>query len=255
VLIGLTLRPAEPGQNTLVVYLLPLEGPSAAAEVPLSLSIGGQNVSLDACAPTCRTAVVTLMGGEHIGVVAPGTDGGTASFDLPALPALDGTPLLQQVQDRMHQLHTYRVAETLGPATPPLRANYEFEAPDRMQISPANQEPTVWVGPMRYIRQSNSASWQVQNFGTGLPVPSFVWDLPGSGDAYVGPHVVGTETVDGIQTQVLTFFMDLPHTPVWFRLWSDASGLVHRASMRAPGHFMDHRYSDFDAAFSIVPPF
>ena len=27
-----------------------------------------------------------------------------------------------------------------------------------------------------------------------------------------------------------------------------------RASMRAQGHFMDHRYTDFDAAISIEPP-
>jgi hypothetical protein len=70
----------------------------------------------------------------------------------------------------------------------------------------------------------------------------------------VGAHIVGADTVDGVQTQVLTFFLDLPQTPVWFRLWADADGLVHRAAMRAQGHFMDHRYTDFDAALSIEPP-
>jgi len=34
----------------------------------------------------------------------------------------------------------------------------------------------------------------------------------------------------------------------------DGQGLVHQAEMRARGHFMDQRYFDFDAAFSIVPP-
>src|ERR1700737_3809016 len=40
VLVGLTVRPAQPGSNTLLVYVLPLEGPPAAADVPLSLAIG-----------------------------------------------------------------------------------------------------------------------------------------------------------------------------------------------------------------------
>jgi hypothetical protein len=254
VLIGLTVRPAQPGPNTLLVYVLPLEGPQAAADVPLSLAVGGQNVSLDTCSPTCRSATVDLIGGEHIDVMAGGGSGGTTSFDLPGLPAADGRALLQQVQDRMHQLHTYRVEETLGPATPLLRASYIFEAPDRIQLNPASGETTVWVGPTRYTREADSATWHAEDFGTGLPVPSFVWDLPESGGTYIGPHIVGVESVDGVQTQILAFFLDLPQTPVWLRLWSDTSGLVHRASMRAQGHFMDHRYSDFETQVSIEPP-
>ena len=93
------------------------------------------------------------------------------------LPAQDGTALLQQVQDRMHQLHTYQVDETLGPATPPLRAAYSFEAPDRMQLSFGDGETTVWVGPTRYTRDTVSGVWKAEDFGTSLPVPSFVWDI------------------------------------------------------------------------------
>jgi hypothetical protein len=254
VLVGLTVRPAQPGPNTLLVYVMPLEGPAAAADVPLSLAISGQNIPLDTCSRTCRTATVTLMGGEHVDVVAGGASGGTAAFDLPTMPAPDGVALLRQVQDRMHQLRSYRVDEMLGPATPLLRAAYVFEAPDRMQLTPAGGETTVWVGPTRYTRQADSSTWQAEDFGTSLPVPSFVWDIPDSGGTYVGAHIVGADTLDGVETHVLTFFLDLPQTPVWFRLWSDPSGLVHRASMRAQGHFMDHRYTDFDAALSIEPP-
>jgi hypothetical protein len=254
VLVGLTVRPAQPGPNTLLVYVMPPEGPAAAADLPLTLAVSGQNVPLDTCSRTCRTANVTLTGGEHVDVVAGGASGGAAAFDLPKFPAPDGTALLRQIQDRMHQLHSYRVDETLGPATPLLRAAYVFEAPDRMQLSPANGETTVWVGPVRYTRQTDAGTWQAEDFGTSLPVPSFVWDVPESGGTYQGAHVVGTETVDGVSTHVLTFFLDLPQTPVWFRLWSDTSGLVQRASMRAQGHSMEHRYTDFDAAISIEPP-
>ena len=251
VLIGLTVRPALPGPNTLLIYALPVEGPAAAADVPLSLVVGGRSVSLETCSRTCRSASVTLTGGEYIDVTA---DGATASFDLPALPAQDGTALLQQVQSRMHQLHTYRVDETLGPATPPLRAAYSFEAPDRMQFSFASGGTTVWVGPTRYTRDVASGAWKAEAFGVSLPVPSFVWDIPESGGTYVGAHVVGTETRRRRSDAGPDILPDLPQTPVWFRLWSDPSGLVHRASMRAQGHFMDHLYTDFDAAASINPP-
>jgi hypothetical protein len=161
--------------------VLPLEGPAAAADVPLSLAVSGQNIPLDTCSRTCRTASVTLVGGEHIG----GTSG-TAAFDLPRLPAQDGTALLQQVQDRMHHLHSYLVDETLGPATPVLRAANEFHAPDRMRLSPAIGETTVWVGPTRYTRQTDNGPWQAEDFGTSLPLPSFVWDISDSGGTLCG---------------------------------------------------------------------
>jgi hypothetical protein len=254
VLIGLTVRPAEPGPNTLVLYVMPVDGPSSAADIPVNLCVGGQNIELETCSRTCRTASMNLNGGERLDITTGGRNGGSASFELPALPAQDASALLQHVQQRMHQLHTYRVEETLGPATPLLRASYVFESPDRMQLTPANGATTVWIGPTRYTRPVNSTTWQVEDFGSSLPVPSFVWDSPGSGSTYLGARIVGNEPVDGIQTQVLTFFVDLPQTPVWFRLSVDASALVHRASMRAQGHFMDHVYTEFDAPLSVEPP-
>ena len=110
------------------------------------------------------------------------------------------------------------------------------------------------MGSTRYTRQVDSGTWQAEDFGTSLPVPSYVWDIPDSGGTYVGAHIVGADTVDGVEAHVMTFFLDLPQTPVWFRLWLDPSGLVRRASMRAQGHFMDHRYTDFNTALSIEPP-
>src|SRR5712692_10555264 len=79
ILVGLTIRPAQPGPNTLLVYVLPLEGPAAAADVPLSLAVGGQTIPLDTCSRTCRTANVTLNGGEHVDVLAGGASGGAAA--------------------------------------------------------------------------------------------------------------------------------------------------------------------------------
>jgi len=42
--------------------------------------------------------------------------------------------------------------------------------------------------------------------------------------------------------------------PVWFRLWIDGDGYVHQAQMRAPGHFLDNRYYDYDEPITFEPP-
>ena len=256
VLIGLTVRPAQPGPNAVLIHVLPIEGAGAAADVSITLLINGQPVPVDFCSRTCRSANVTLSGGEHVDVVADSPTGGTAGFDLPALPAPDASALLQHVQDRMHRLRTLRSDETLGPAAPPLETHYAFQAPDRMQMDIGNGSHTIFVGPTRYMRNDQTGtSWQAEDAGIPLTVPTFVWDPNTQSTGFVGAHVVGGDNVDGADTQVVAFFESLgPPYPVWFRLWTDADGLVHKAEMRGQGHFMDEHYTDFDAPFDIQPP-
>ena len=79
VLIGLTVRPAQPGPNTVLIHVLPLEGAATAADVSVILVVNGQPVPLDFCSRTCRTALVPLVGGEHVDVVADNPFGGTAT--------------------------------------------------------------------------------------------------------------------------------------------------------------------------------
>src|SRR6266568_4918341 len=199
VLIGLTVRPAQPGPNTVLVHVLPLEGAAAAADVSVSLVINGQPVPLDFCSRTCRTADVKLAGSEHVDVVADSTSGGTAGFNLPALPAPDGSTLLQQMQDRKHRLQTFRSDETLTPAATPVKTMYAFQAPDRMQMDLNSGSHTIFAGTTRYTRDDRSGSaWQAEDAGIALPVPTFVWDQRTPAAAsFVGAHVLGTENVDG----------------------------------------------------------
>lgn len=83
-------------------------------------------------------------------------------------------------------------------------------------------------------------------------MPSFVWDyLP---TQLLDPRIVGTARVDGVAAKVLAFYGPTGPSPIWFRLWVDADGLVRRAEMRAPGHFMDQRYARFNVPLTIVAP-
>ncbi len=198
------------------------------------------------CGPTCATASVSLAGGESISVVLGGLRD-EAIFKLPRLPAPDGSAVVQTLQRAMHQLSNYRIDETLGPGSTPLRTTYAFQAPDRLSYQLSTGGQTVIVGAIRYSRSSPTGRW-VTEATLPVKVPDFAWDSAPPQDATIldasGP---GSE-------QVVSFFEAPFGSPVWFRLLVDSKGLVHQAEMRARGHFMDHRYFDLNAGFSIAPP-
>jgi len=118
-------------------------------------------------------------------------------------------------------------------------------------IEAGSSSQVVWIGGARYLKPSSTAPWQVERGGPALTVPSFVWDFF---RPFLDARVLGSARVEGVSTTIVAFFGDSGGLPVWFKLWIDAQGLVHRAEMRAQGHFMDHRYYDFDAPIQIVPP-
>lgn len=254
VLVGLTLRPGAPGPNDVLLYLLPLEGERAASSLRAEVTVGGRSLTLQQCGGTCRQATGRLEGGERVVVRVAGPTGGTAIFRLPELPAPDGDAVVEQMMDRMDRLTSYRLDETLSSGLAVVRSAYAFQAPDRMhaEIMQGNGgSETVWIGSSRYLRKLPNGSWTVEKGGPPPRVPSFIWDFVRS---LLDARVVGSEVVAGTPTRVVAFFGDGGGLPVWFRLWIDPRGLVHRAEMRAQGHFMDHRYYDFDQLIRITPP-
>ncbi|MDP9232924.1 MAG: copper resistance protein CopC/CopD [Actinomycetota bacterium] len=249
ILVGLTVRPGEPGRNDLFVYLLPLAGEDSAAGLQTSVYAGGRKVALDSCGPPCRRTAVNLNGGERVRVRVGSQE---ATFHLPALPAPSGANLFQRAEDRMHQLSDLRFNEVFGPGHPPVRSTYSFEAPDRMSLRSDTGFQSIWVGSTRYLKNGPHASWFVQPKGPPLHVPYFVWDYVPT--ARVDPCLVGHESVGGRRTTVLSFYGPIQEAPAWFRLWIDSKGYVRKAEMRAQGHFMDHHFFDFDSSISIRRP-
>ncbi|MGH2653342.1 MAG: copper resistance CopC/CopD family protein [Actinomycetota bacterium] len=250
VLVGLTIRPGEPGANDLLLYVLPLEGEEAAAGLRVGVSAGGPVAETEACGLTCRRAQLSLRGGERVEVQVGGKAGGTAIFDVPPLPPTDGTALYERMQERMHALRTYRLEESLSSGRAVVRADYAFQAPDRMRIRVDSGSERVIVGDREWRREGPGGRWRADQ-AISPEVPKFIWDFGGDP---VGLRILGQENMDGIATTVLAFFGGSGNTPIWYRLWVDSEGLVRRAEMRAQGHFMDHRYFDFDAPFQVQPP-
>jgi hypothetical protein len=201
------------------------------------------------CGQSCRRASLEVNGGERLAVEVEGRGGGTALFTVPVLPAPDGSDLVERVNDRMHELITYRLNEVLRPAQPPLRATYSFQAPDRLRIRLSTGAETVIVGDTRYRRDRPAEPWR-RDSAVSPDVPSFIWDGP-----FRAARLVRTEGEGKPSLQVLSFLSErVSGTPIWFRLWVDREGLARRAEMRALGHFMDHRYYAFDQPIDIRPP-
>ena len=159
-LVGLTIRPAMPGPNTLWLYLSPISGGSARNLI-VTATLQSQPLPLTVCGFDCRSAQAVLGGGEMLAIqVAGGGAGGTTTFRLPQLPAPDASALLAAADTRMHGLGSLRIDELLGPAEVPLKSQYEMQAPNRMRLKASNGFESVIVGTSQYSRIPGAASWE-----------------------------------------------------------------------------------------------
>jgi len=249
VLVGLTLRPGRPGRTDVYVHLLPPGGEEDAAALSAELIAGDRTLPLEMCGPTCRRATPTIEDGQVLQVRVAGVEDAPARFELPDLPAPDGQPLVDRLNQRMARVNTFRYDEVLGPASPPLRSTAEIVAPDRIHFTILTLDrQTIRIGDLFY-RRDGDGPWDVEK-GPPVEVPSYIWDYPDK----VAHSIVGADRVDGVDTTIVSVFVDHASGPIWYRLWVDDDGLVRRAEMRARGHFMDHHYADFGAPITIDPP-
>lgn len=251
-LVGLTVRPAEPGSNDLYVYANPFSGQMPGSRLPVKLSVNGRSVGTEPCGMACVWTVLDLSGGERVKVRVGGADGGLATFRVPSLPAPDGGPLFSELEHRMHGLASYRLDESLDSGNSVVRTSYACRAPDECRTSSTGGFQTVSIGGTVYLKRAPGAGWIEQPGNPPYPVSSFLWDyVP---DRIVDPRIVGTAQIGGVHTTILSFYGPLNTAPYWFRLWVDGSGLVRQAQMRGYAHFMDQRYSGFDSPITISRP-
>lgn len=248
-LVGLTLRPGEPGPNDAFVFLLPARGPSGEEDLEVEIGVGDRTVGTERCGSGCRVAPLELRGGETLRLRVDGPGGGTARFEVPPLPAPPGRDVLERATARMQGLDALRVMETLSPPRPPIRNVYGYRAPDRMHLRSSTGFEVIAVGTAQY-RRSGGEPWDVSRDAPRLDVPLLAWE----GFEPVTVREVGRDRVEGTGTRVVSLFTGDRENPIWFRLWVDPDGLVRLLEMRAEAHFMDHRFSDFDGPVRIEPP-
>jgi putative copper export protein len=248
-LVGLTLRPGTPGRNQVLVYVSPQREPPAGSVLDVSFELQGTQVPLQTCSATCWLASVDVRGGEEAHVAVDGS-GPPAVFHIPALPAAPADTLLSQVTQRMHELQSLRTDETYVTATPPLTIHYELQAPDRMKAHSTGGTDMVSVGRTRFVRSAPDHAWQGSELVQTPTVPSVMWD----GLSPQSVYFADAESANGSTTRVVDFFAVNGHSPAWFQLWVQEDGLTQRLQMRAPRHFMDERFFDFNQPFAIDLP-
>jgi hypothetical protein len=239
-------------------YLVPVDGADEAGGLEATLSVAdGTPIAMGACDVACRTAHVSLEGGERLRVeVRDGDERHTATFDLPELPATDASALMDEAERRMNQLDTLRYDEVFGPADPPTRSTWEIVAPDRLAgvVSRVDEPPleTVRIEDRSWRRDGPGQPW-TGGEPRGPPVTAnrFIWEEEGR----TAVRAIAWDEIEGVTTRQVSFFVHLgERLPLWYRVWIDDDGLIRQAEMRTQAHFMDHRYYDFDAEIRIDPP-
>jgi copper transport protein len=249
IMVGLTVHPGRPGKNTVRAYLASPATPAARARI----QVQGRWHALSSCGGPCRTGTVDLNSGERLALAVAGPAGGTAAFDLPTLPAKDGTTLARSALAQMNRLDSYRVAEVLSG----FRSAYAYARPHQMWLRTwygDGVQQSLWLGSSLYVKTGPRARWQLKSRGSLAPVPYFVWD---PFRPLVDARILGTGTVSGVPVTVVSAFGGHGSEPdsVWFTLWVDRkTGRVLRSQMWAPNHFMDDHYHAFNRPAGIPTP-
>ena len=250
-LVGLTIRTSSTGA---FVYIHGLGSDSDAGASTVDVAVDGRPLDVSECGDTCRRVEATIASGAKVDVTVEGPHGGTARLVVPSLNAPSADGLLAVMNTRMHALGTYRLDETFRSGLAVFRSIYAFLAPDTFEVrnlaADGSGSRIVWIKDTRYLQTLPDGVWQIDR-GSTPTVPLFVWD---SFTPATNVRLVGHEVLDGVRTSIVIFFGGDPGLPVWFRMWIDESGLVHRAEMRTLGHFMDDRYFGFDAPLDIQRP-
>lgn len=250
-LVGLTV---DASADRLDIFVLSLGGPEDNATTVVNVELNGQSLPVSQCGTTCRRVEATILGGEKVSVSVEGGGGGTAEFVMPDPGAPAADELLGEVMARMQALRSFRLVETLDTGRTSIVSTYLEQAPDELSVTArfadGTRSETIWVGDRRFLRKLPGGTWR-QDTGASISVPTFTWD---SFEPFLGTRLLGSDKVAGERTRVISFFGGDEQLPAWFRLWVDEHLRVVRASMSAPGHFMEQRYGSFDEDLSIEPP-
>lgn len=256
-IVGLTILPPKPGPAEIRVQVLGVDPGDGLRNARLTGSSRAASVdaALDtACGLGCfaGTASFAATGDWELEVHVDSNRGPISIAETVPLPAPDGTAALDRALAAQEGLKSALMTERLSGSVggPTYDTTFKFQAPDKAEFS-LKDSTTIFIGPNRYQR-AGSGPWQ----SSPPAPPGFSWPTGYYREfwgAMAAPRLLGSETVDGVPTQVIAFVR--PDVPAWFRVWvGESDGLVRREDMRAEGHIMDHDYSDLNGPITVMPP-
>ena len=256
-IVGLTVLPPRPGPAEVRLQVLGVEAGDGIRNARVTASSGATSTAFplgEACGLGCFVGKATFAatGDWQLKVEMDSNRGPISMSEAVPIPAPDGSGALARTLAAEEGLKSAVMTERLSGSVdgPAYVSTYRFEAPDRAQIT-LNDSTQILIGEERFSRQGN-APWEKSTF----PPPGFSWPTGYYRDFWQGAvaaRIVGTETVDGVPCQIITFLR--PDVPSWFRIWvGQADGIVKREEMRAEGHLMDHTFADLNGPISVQPP-
>jgi hypothetical protein len=227
-----------------VSLLDPAGGGESGLRVALQFG-RGYLMTPDACGPGCYQAEVAGVPDSPVTVRL----GGEAyRFDLPQLPAADGSVLVSKATDTWNALQTLVWRERLASSpTNVLHTVYRAVTPHSLAYSIAGHSSAVIIGGTRWDRPTPTSPWEKSTQDPPLRQPQPFWNE--ATDA----HVLGTAKVRSQRVTRVSFFD--PSTPAWFEAAIDRrTGRTLELDMTAASHFMHDVYGPFDAPIELQPP-
>jgi methionine-rich copper-binding protein CopC/putative copper export protein len=151
--------------------------------------------------------------------------------------------------DRLSQLRAVRQRDALADGTGGVvLSTAQYVAPDRYQLSTAEGDASIAIGPTQAFRRLDEP-WRTVRRSAPFRYPTYR-------DNYEGAEAqrLGHETaLDGRPARVVTFYV--PRDRAWYCWWVDAQdGLLRREVMVAASHYMTTVYDGFDAPAEIALP-
>jgi len=231
----------QPRRLTATV-LSPDGGPLSGLKV--SFAAGGRAVEANACGPGCYSA--RMPRAARVEVRPSGSR--PVVFRVPArTPSAAGIVARAARATRALKSLVYEESLRSGP-TGGLLTTWQLQAPDQVEYRIRDGASAIVLGERRWDRDRPGAPWRRSQQLPALRVPQPAW-----GSLATHAYVLGDGRVDGRPVWVVSFAN--PRTPAWFTAWSDRNTYRPlRLRMTAAGHFMTHRYLEFDQPLAIRPP-
>lgn len=224
-----------------------------ANEKPVDASLRLLGGNVESCGLGCWRFDVS--GAADVVTIAVMEKGKEYRASVPARWDLNGNKearrITEAAQHTMRGLRSLKEEERLtsGPGSF-VRTLYRLSAPHRFTYRTSSGAQSIVIGKREWDRISREP-WQAQAFGgpTAFRTRDFFrWTVYARAARLLGTYEQGGRRIGELALME-------PTTPVWFRLYVDLSTDRVRADRMVTGaHFMNRRYSAFNAPVRIRPP-
>jgi copper transport protein len=249
---GATVLGGESGDRAVGLAILPggrlqatVLGPDDRGVDGLSVGFraAGRTLGATPCGPGCYQASGRVHS-RRVGVLAGSAQ--PVTFAIPARTA-PASALVRKARQAYASLHSLVIHERLA-SSPRNRitTTWQIVAPDRLTYRTSAGSRAVVIGGERW--DANGKGPLVRSAQTPLELPGAQW-----GPRWLNARALGWARVGGRRARLVSFFD--PRLPGWFQVAIDPhTNRPLELEMTAAGHFMHHRYTNFNRPTRIVPP-